>query len=112
VARRADGWAPAGLPAPLLATLWAALREAAARHGRDPTSLRVIYRANPLVTPQALGAGRRPFTGALDEVAEDLAAVARLGVDELLVDLQATTESVPELLETARQLAAALRRLA
>ena len=47
----------------------------------------VVVRVNGTVTAQPLGADRLPLVGDIDQVREDLARVASLGVDEVFWDL-------------------------
>lgn len=89
IARRADGWLAAGLAPPLLTRTWSWLRETAARHGRDPDGLRIIYRSN---NPD-----------------DDLLGVAATGVHEIVVDLNQTARDVDELLHLAGRTLDALR---
>jgi probable F420-dependent oxidoreductase len=88
IARRADGWLPVAVPAAALAGMWAGIREAAAGYGRDAGALQMIARANVALTDGPAGDGRPPFTGDLGQVAEDAAAYARAGADELVIDVQ------------------------
>jgi alkanesulfonate monooxygenase SsuD/methylene tetrahydromethanopterin reductase-like flavin-dependent oxidoreductase (luciferase family) len=86
IARRADGWLPAGLPA-AAAAMWAGIREAAAGYGCDAGALQLIARANVDLAGPA-GDGRLPFAGDLGQAAEDAAAYARAGADELIIEVQ------------------------
>jgi probable F420-dependent oxidoreductase len=71
-ARVGDGWIAASMsPAPL-AEHWAKVRDAAARHGRDPDSL-------------LLAGAMRPVRDT--PLADAIAAYAAVGVDHLIVDL-------------------------
>ena len=112
IARRADGWLAAGMPPSLLTRTWSWLRDAAARHGRDPDRLRIVYRANPHVTAAPPGPERPPFTGTIDQVVDDLLGVAATGVHEILVDLNQTARDVDELLQLAGRALDALRMAA
>jgi probable F420-dependent oxidoreductase len=90
IARRADGWLPAGLPPVTLAGIWAGLRATAESLGRDPAAMQVIARANVDFTDGPAGADRPPFAGDLAQVVADVVAHAEAGVDELIIDLQAS----------------------
>jgi probable F420-dependent oxidoreductase len=85
VARRADGWLPAGLPLPLLASLWTSVRERAAAYGRDPSSLELVVRVNAPVR-QAVPYAEEAF---------------RLGASEVLLDLHQFCAGPGELLDQA-----------
>lgn len=111
-----DGWHPVGAnpavplrPAELQALrddLWR-LTEAA---GRDPGALTICYKAP--VYDAARGeilpdGSRRPFAGGPDQVAEDIATYAKLGVSELIVDFR--SESLAESQERMERFAASVR---
>jgi alkanesulfonate monooxygenase SsuD/methylene tetrahydromethanopterin reductase-like flavin-dependent oxidoreductase (luciferase family) len=81
----ADGWNPVGLGAADVAAGWARVRDAAARSGREPDSLRLVARADVVVHARALGVDRAPYTGSLEQVAGDLVALRRAGADEVVV---------------------------
>ena len=108
VARRADGWHPAGLPPELLAPMWDDVRRAAAGYGRDPSQLRLVVRANVELVDRPAGDGRPPFHGTLDEIASDLAATAAAGAHETVLtlggdpDLDTMLDVVDRLLDLVR----------
>ena len=88
VARRADGWHPAGMPLDELAPMWAEIRDRAAAYGRDPDGLQLVVRADVAVTVEAVhgAGGRRPaFCGTVDQIADDLERVRRAGAHEVLL---------------------------
>jgi len=101
VARFGDGWHPVGAnpavplgPAELQALLDEVYRLTEAE-GRDPTRLTISYKA-PVYdagTPLAPGVARRPFTGAADQIREDIDTFARLGVSELIFDFRSESQS-------------------
>jgi probable F420-dependent oxidoreductase len=101
VARRADGWMPAGLPVAAIAPMWATVRDLAAGHGRDPDQLRLVARANAKVTDRPLGDDRPSYWGTLEQITEDVAATAAAGAHEVILDLQATATTAAELLDVA-----------
>ncbi|WP_433558592.1 LLM class F420-dependent oxidoreductase [Pseudonocardia xinjiangensis] len=88
VARRGDGWLPTAMPVKVTADMWNQLREKAEGYGRDASALELIVRANVVLTDQPVAGERMPFMGSLDQVVEDFVETARLGADEVLVDLQ------------------------
>ncbi|WP_145926826.1 TIGR03619 family F420-dependent LLM class oxidoreductase [Amycolatopsis orientalis] len=94
VGRRADGWLPAGLPAPYLAKMWETVTNAAEKAGRDPGALRRVLRINP-----------KPGTD-LKKVAEDLDAAAETGIAEAFVDPHYLARDVTHALELAAELRA------
>jgi probable F420-dependent oxidoreductase len=94
VARHGDGWHPVGAnPAAMLAppeftALLEELRRLTEAEGRDPRTLTISYKA-PLYDEGVPASGvRRPFSGATDQVIEDIATYARLGVSELIFDFR------------------------
>jgi probable F420-dependent oxidoreductase len=111
VARLGDGWHPVGAnPAvPLGPEELRALLDELARlteaEGRDPAGLTISFKA-PLYdvgTPVAPGSLRRPFSGSGDQLAEDIATYARLGVSELIFDFR--SESLSESLDRMERFA-------
>jgi probable F420-dependent oxidoreductase len=85
VARRADGWNPAGLPVDALRPMWNAIRDLAAGYGRDPDALDLVVRANMVVTDHPVGGDRPSYCGTIDQIAEDLDATRETGADEVIL---------------------------
>lgn len=82
--RMADGWVSSSrADLASLADSIAVVRTAAADAGRDPFSLRFIARAVVKVRSTT----RAPLTGTLEEIREDLAALADAGMTEAFLDL-------------------------
>lgn len=112
-ARLGDGWHPVGAnpavplrPAELQASLETLhrLTEAA---GRDPKALSISFKAPVYdVTLTPAGADRRPFTGSPEQVVEDIATYARLGVSEMIFDFR--SERLPDSLERMDRFAATI----
>lgn len=88
VARRADGWNPAGIPIDQLAPLWARVRDLAARHGRDPDALELVVRADLHITDPPLEGDRPAYAGTVEQVAADVADTGRAGAHETILCLQ------------------------
>ncbi|WP_172384527.1 LLM class F420-dependent oxidoreductase [Streptomyces sp. MNP-20] len=106
---RADGWMPIGTGADKLAEQWRRLREVAAERGRAEP-VRSVLRVNPRYTPKAYdGADRAPFRGSVEQIAEDLAAHAAVGLDEIFIDVQTSVRDAQELKDVAAELYAAAR---
>jgi probable F420-dependent oxidoreductase len=99
-ARFGDGWHPVGAnpavplrPADLAASL-DELRRLTEGEGRDPRLLTISYKAPVYDADQTLDDGeRRPFSGGLAQIADDIAAFARVGVSELIFDFRSETLS-------------------
>ncbi|MGW0835165.1 LLM class F420-dependent oxidoreductase [Streptomyces prunicolor] len=99
----ADGWIPVGVGTETVAAQWRELRDVAAERGRTepiPSVLRANarYSAKPYDGPD-----RPPFHGSVDQIVEDLAAHAAIGLDEILVDLQTRTRDAQELKDVAAE---------
>src|SRR4051794_28332485 len=96
-ARLGDAWYPIGSNnAHLLDTLprleagIARLRKLTAAAGRDPASVGVVYRVkrHGQAAPPASDGNRRLFTGSIDNVLADIAALRKLGVTGLDFDFE------------------------
>lgn len=92
IARRADGWNPAGLPVELLGPMWAHVRDQAAGHGRNPDALELVVRANIHLTGQPLDGDRPSYTGSFDQVVEDLLATREAGAHEVILGIVGATD--------------------
>lgn len=100
---RADGWMPVATGADALAEQWATVREAAAERGRE-RPVQSVLRANARYTRKAYdGPDRAPFRGNVEQIVEDLAAHAAVGVDEILIDLGGSARDAQELKDLAAQ---------
>lgn len=99
----ADGWLPVGVGAEALAAQWRELRELADERGRTEP-IRSVLRINARVQAKAYdGDGRRPFQGSVDQIVEDLAAHAEIGLEEILLDLQGPLRDAQELKDVAAE---------
>ncbi|QEU95724.1 LLM class F420-dependent oxidoreductase [Streptomyces kanamyceticus] len=106
---RADGWMPVATGAAALTEQWAKVREAAAEQGRE-RPVQSVLRANARYTPAAYdGTDRAPFHGNVAQIAEDLAAHAEVGVDEIIVEIAGSTRDAQELKDVAGQVYEAAR---
>src|SRR5690606_39220151 len=88
VARRADGWNPAGVPIEQLGALWARVRDLAARHRRDLVALAPVVRAAPRLPDQDVAGARPASAGTVEQVAADVADTGRAGAHETILCLQ------------------------
>jgi probable F420-dependent oxidoreductase len=109
VAARADGWNPTGLPVTALAPMWAQIRDVAAERGRDPESLRLVVRANIVLSDRPLDADRQSYHGTIEQVAEDLRATHAAGAHEVILAVQGDPK-LDEALDVFAQLAESIER--
>jgi hypothetical protein len=86
VATVADGWNPVSISADGMAQMLGSIKQMAKEAGRDPSSLRMLVRANLEIKDKPLGTQRMIFSGSLDQIKEDVAACKRVGADELFFD--------------------------
>ncbi|MFK0258919.1 TIGR03619 family F420-dependent LLM class oxidoreductase [Streptomyces sp. NPDC090445] len=101
VGRRADGWLAASMPLPYVHGLWAVAVEAAERAGRDPGELRRVFRVNPDITATEADPAETHHRGTVRQICDHLKAMCSAVTDEVLVDLQLTTDSPDEYLNLA-----------
>ncbi|MFG2957177.1 LLM class F420-dependent oxidoreductase [Streptomyces sp. NPDC048291] len=100
---RADGWLPVGMGAEQLAAQWRGVQDLAAERGRTEP-LQTVLRINATYTPKAYdGSDRQPFQGNADQIVEDLVAHAAVGLEEILIDLEATPRDAQELKEVGAE---------
>ncbi|WP_225635312.1 LLM class F420-dependent oxidoreductase [Streptomyces solaniscabiei] len=99
----ADGWLPTGMGAEAVAEQWRLLRDLAEERGRTEP-IRTVLRVNARYRAAGQDGGdRRPFDGSVDQIVEDLAAHAEIGLDEILLDLQAPLRDAEELKDVAAE---------
>jgi probable F420-dependent oxidoreductase len=85
VARRADGWTPAGLPIEMLAPMFADVRDRAAAYGREADALELVVRADVVVTDRPSDGDRPCYQGSIEQVLDDLVATAAAGAHEVVI---------------------------
>ncbi|AQS70621.1 LLM class F420-dependent oxidoreductase [Streptomyces pactum] len=99
----ADGWLPNAIGVEAVAEQWRVLRDLAAERGRTEP-IRTVLRANVRYrTAPRDASGRSPFHGVVDQIVEDLAAHAEIGLDEILLDFQSTARDAEELKDIAAE---------
>lgn len=76
------GWNPIMIGWEMLEGSVAVYREAAAKAGHDAAALPIVLRVNGELSAAPVD-GREPLTGSVEQVVEDLARVARSGVDHV-----------------------------
>ena len=108
-ARLADIVNPIATTFEELAGAVTSFRSAAQEAGRDPSTLKVIVRANVPITANPLPDSRRPLLGGSPEqIAQDLARVQTLNVDEVFFS-DGTSPSVDEAVQRLEEIQAAVR---
>ncbi|OAH14846.1 LLM class F420-dependent oxidoreductase [Streptomyces jeddahensis] len=106
---RADGWMPVGMGAGQLAAQWQQLQDLAAEKGRKEP-VQSVLRVNPRYSAKAYeGEDRAPFQGNVEQITEDLAAHAEVGLDEIFVDLSGSARDAEELKDLAAEVYEAAR---
>ena len=86
LATMADGWNAVAIPVEGMTQIFGGIKEMAKQAGRDPSSLKMIVRANLEITDKPLGKERMIFTGTLEQIKEDVAACSRIGAHEVFPD--------------------------
>lgn len=108
-ARLGDGWQPLKLTPTDLAARLTYLREQASAHGRDLTGFVISLRLGLRIaaaSPKRRAGEEQPgiLVGTAEQVAEDLAAYAKLGVTEAVFDFRTcTAEETRETLHLAAE---------
>lgn len=88
IAARADGWTPAGIPVAAMKEMYAAIKAMAEDHGRDPSDIGLVVRANCSITDKATSSDRTPFTGSIAQILDDARQCADIDADEVFIDVQ------------------------
>jgi hypothetical protein len=86
LAKMADGWNPVAVPIEGMAHMFDSIKQMAKEAGRDPSSLRLVVRANFEIHDKPLGKDRMIFTGSLEQIQDDVTACKRIGAHELFLD--------------------------
>ena len=86
LATKADGWNPVAIPVDGMAQMFGAIQKMAKEAGRDPSTLKMIVRANLDVSEKPLGKDRMIFTGTMEQIKEDVVACERIGAQEVFFD--------------------------
>jgi probable F420-dependent oxidoreductase len=86
IARLADGWNPVGMPVAAMRGMWENIRNMAKEAGRNPDDLNMIVRCNLNITQDPAPEGRWMFSGSLDQIRGDIAALRELNPQEIFFD--------------------------
>ncbi|HEY6368183.1 MAG TPA: hypothetical protein VI585_25665 [Candidatus Binatia bacterium] len=68
--------------------MFTAIKDMAKGAGRDPSALELIVRGNVEVHDTPIQKDRVDFTGALEQIAEDVKTTQKLGAAEIVLDVQ------------------------
>ncbi|MGW0768181.1 LLM class F420-dependent oxidoreductase [Streptomyces sp. NPDC002676] len=99
----ADGWMPVAIAPGQVAAEWRELQELAEERGRKEP-IQAVLRVNTNWMPKPFeGAGRLPFQGSIDQIVEDLAEHAEIGLDEIMIELQGFARDAEELKDRAAE---------
>jgi probable F420-dependent oxidoreductase len=82
----ADGWNPVGIPVAGMAQMMESIRQGARQAGRNPNALKMVVRANVMLTDGPLGDDRFIFTGSREQIKSDIQRTREIGADELFFD--------------------------
>jgi probable F420-dependent oxidoreductase len=82
----ADGWNPTGIPVAGMAQMMEGIRQGARQAGRDSNTLKMVVRANVILTDGPLGDDRFIFTGSREQIKADIQGTRKIGADELFFD--------------------------
>ncbi|MGE5443833.1 MAG: hypothetical protein ACM3SR_04430, partial [Ignavibacteriales bacterium] len=89
-----------------IAQMFEVIKGMAREAGRDPSTLKLIVRANVEFSDATLGKDRTDFTGTLEQIAGDIVATRKLGAAELFFDVQFSpgVEGVDDIVARLEQL--------
>ncbi|BBH71717.1 LLM class F420-dependent oxidoreductase [Actinoplanes sp. OR16] len=104
VAKRADGWVASGVTPDQVKASLAGLRATAEEIGRDPGTISCTVQIGTLDLTESTAVPRPPYAGNVSQLAEDVAALAEAGADQVYITLPAAVESVGELIDRASEL--------
>jgi alkanesulfonate monooxygenase SsuD/methylene tetrahydromethanopterin reductase-like flavin-dependent oxidoreductase (luciferase family) len=86
VARLADGWNAAVVPAQAVDDMMRQIRHQAREAGGDPERLELVFRANMHLTDASLDQGRGIFEGSAEQIEEDIRSLYEIGASEIFFD--------------------------
>ncbi|MFD8029339.1 TIGR03619 family F420-dependent LLM class oxidoreductase [Streptomyces sp. NPDC048231] len=109
IGRRLDGWLPGAMPMTALLGMWATIVKEAEAADRDPATLRMALRVNPLLTATPTGPERFPRAGTLDQYIDYSRAAEEAGVHELFVDFGQMSATLDERVDLAGRFIEGLR---
>ncbi|MFJ1765388.1 TIGR03619 family F420-dependent LLM class oxidoreductase [Amycolatopsis sp. NPDC088138] len=109
IARKADGWIPTSIPPEALAGMWQGLQDLAAGHGRPAGAVKLFPLESVYLTGTDAGADRLRGVGSINQIVDDLAAMAAVGAEEIIIAVHGAT-SGKDLVEKSGRLMDALKQ--
>jgi probable F420-dependent oxidoreductase len=103
VARRAAAWLPAMVPADKVKSTLASLRQKAAEYGRNPEDLSCTAVVALFSLDEVPERDRRPYTGSISQVMQDVVALGEAGVAEIILTVPNLARSVPHYVDLAEE---------
>jgi probable F420-dependent oxidoreductase len=88
VAKEANGWFPVGIPLAAVGQMFEGIKGMAQQAGRDPAALELLVRANVEFSDTPVTKDRVDFTGAIEQIAGDVAETRKLAAAEIVFDVQ------------------------
>ena len=82
VATMGDGWNPAGAPTDAMSKMLQGIRDMAKEAGRDPSDLKLVVRANLMMTIEPLEGQQLICTGSPEQIKSDIRALKNISADE------------------------------
>lgn len=86
LATKADGWNPVMVPLDGMAQMFGSIQQMAKEAGRDPSTLKMIVRANLELSDKPLASERAIFSGTMEQIKEDVAGCQKIGAHEVFFD--------------------------
>ena len=113
LAKEANGWFPVGVPLAAISQMFEGIKEMAREAGRDPGALELIVRANVGFSQAPINQDRADFNGTIEQIVSDVAESRKLGVAEIVFDVQFSpgVETVDDIVARMEQLYRASKKL-
>lgn len=88
VAAEANAWLPVGIPLSEVGAMFDAIKKMAKEAGRDSSALELIVTAGVEIHKKPIEKERTEFSGSIEQIGEDFAAVRKLGAAEIAIYAQ------------------------
>ncbi|MGE5853886.1 MAG: LLM class F420-dependent oxidoreductase [Deltaproteobacteria bacterium] len=88
VAAEANAWLPVGIPLSGIGAMFDAIKKMAREAGRDSSALELIVTAGVEIHKKPIEKERTEFSGSIEQIGEDFAAVRKLGAAEIAIYAQ------------------------